>query len=234
MKIFYLDVVICWLAMSNKVLTLVFDGPCPAIATLDNEPPFSCAAVIGQDFKLFHIFGHLPASPKLISIFHNNSDLGCTSVRLKCDATDDSHLSIQYSCHSKLNRYGYNWYDDCDKVIYGKYCPAIALDTSTTSTESNQIKNFSSTASGGVCSAEVTNFKIYTLNRDKYIVVYGCMDLPDSNQHEESAWIWVRVRVLTKLTDAFYEAFVDTVLEQLSGVSATKSDFVTVDFRAGE
>lgn len=108
-------------------------------------------------------------------------------------------------------------------------CMPIVYDTEIVP-DTDQIRNFGLIFEN-TCPGQMGNFTIHTIVRDQFVVLYGCMDKPDTNSHEEGIWIMVKDSEVAALSDAFYETFVGTVLEMLPGISATSSNFITVDFR---
>lgn len=108
-------------------------------------------------------------------------------------------------------------------------CLAVVYD-SKIRTKPNQLQSYG-LVNSNMCLGKIGNFTLYTLLRDKYLIIYGCMERPETNQHEEGAWILIREGEVAGFRDSFYDTLVDSVLEELPGVSATKTNFITLNLR---
>lgn len=208
---------------------MTFDGACPTISELDNEPNFSCSKTIGNWEANYAPLAHLPVDPGIVSLFQNAWDIQCMFLNFRCQNTKDSLVSVEQICHEKYDPYGDN---KCQRSSDAQACLPIVYDTKAVRA-SSQVRSFG-LIFANMCPEKMGNFTIHTLVRKKYLVIYGCMEKGDLGQHEESMWILVKDDAIVSFTDSFYEDLVDNVLAELPGLSATKTNFQTVNFRERE
>lgn len=221
----------------NEISGITFDGPCPNMPEeIVTGSKVACEDIISGRVN-YAVFGNLPVD-NLISIFGHNWDIHCIFFEFACFDSKESLVSMKEKCS------GFSTLDDNFYVssAFGHYtkarcsgfrsamsCLSVVYETQISS-KPDQLQNYGM-VNPQMCTGQLANFTIYTLLRDNYLVLYGCMDKPETDQHEEGAWILFREGTIASYPDTFYDTLLDKVLEELPGVSATTTNFQTVNFR---